>query len=321
MSELTYFHKSHLSEALLCADDEAFPDVVVPADITPDVAAFATELSPLPLQHIPRIEEDNSNYGWPADNVHAKIQRDGGDIRFGWRLREWPGVLLMANFHAAWLDPQGALIDITADITEGDTSLFLPIPTDTPAPDPTQNPAPRYYITHRRPDTSADVADRIARMKPAQRAYEERRASKAGTTLEQWLNDKHHPDLAQKLIPLFIKACQRFDENLLTLPESVAATIARIEQARACAVAQTQEAADISANTFPQPPPIDATDAIAHMPEPDSASPAGDTDNAEAESESDRAYDEAWDAFGLIGSWSESRRLFRNSIVLLSQGP
>jgi len=301
MFELTHRHKARLGEALLHADDDAFPDAIVPPDITPDIAAFAAELSPLPPQHIPRIEDDNATYGWPADNVRARIERDGGDLRLGWRLRECPGVLLMATCHAVWSDPQGALLDITTDVTEGDTSLFLPMPPDAPAAEPAQTPTPRYYITHRRPDTSADIAARIARMTPGQRAYEEKRASKAGKTLEQSLDDKHHPDKLQNLIAPFIKACQTFDQNLSTVPDLVAAEIARMEQPRATPAIE-QEAADIGAGTVP---------------------PAGitgdDADGNNPDSKPDSAYDQVWVATDKIRQWSKPRRFFRNAIALAQQ--
>jgi len=330
MTELTYHHRYHLGEALLRADDDAFRDAVVPADTTPDIAAFAAELSPLPPQHIPRIEDDDANYGWPAESVRAKIERDGGDIRFGWRLREWPGVLLTADFHAVWVDPQGALIDITPDVPEGDTSLFLPLPTDAPAAETAQKPPPRYRITHTRPDMSAELAARIARMKPGQRTYEEKRAGKAGKTLQEWLNDKFHPDPLQNLITRFIAACQAFDANLPTLPELVAAEIARIER-DLVAGSEQREADDVAAIAAPSHTPIEAEDAAGPPPEPGSPPTAeGDApadmsaDNADdddVDSEQDKAYDEVWDAIDTIEIWSESRRLCRNAIAVLLPEP
>ena len=92
------------------------------------VAAFVAELSPLPPVSVPLRDDSYGLYGWPADGVRDKIGADGGSIRFGWRLREWPNVLLTAEFHAVWVDPDGTLVDITPAVTGDAPSLFVPDP-------------------------------------------------------------------------------------------------------------------------------------------------------------------------------------------------
>jgi len=322
MTQLSYLHRSHLGDALFAEDDIVFRAAVVTADSTPDIAAFAAALSPLPAQHIPRIEDDDAIYGWPTENVRAKIERDGGDTRYGWRLREWPGVLLMASFHAVWVDPQATLIDITADVIEGDTSLFVPIPADA-IPVATE---PRYHITHRTPDTSADVAARIARMKTGQRAYEEKRASKAGQTLEEWLNDKFHRDKLQMLISTLIRACQDFDRKLHTLPDLVTASMAESEDTLA-AITQNQTADAARSLVAPADVPIASADTDAASPEPDGAQPVehdtatkttakeDDADRDPLGIESETAHAETWDAINKILDWSKPRELLQMVIA------
>lgn len=218
MIELSLQQKQRLGKALHTADTEAFFDERVPAEVTDAITSFAAELSPLPPVHIPLREDDHAAYGWPADGVREKIRADGGSIRFGWRLREWQPVMLTAEFHAVWVDPDGNLVDITPNIADGETSLFVPDPANAGPRDGDPHPPTRYRVLHQRRDRSRDIAERIARMKPAQRAYEERRAQKAGQTLEDWLTDKLYPDPVPQSIALFIDACQSFDAKLATLP-------------------------------------------------------------------------------------------------------
>ncbi|HUN44684.1 MAG TPA: hypothetical protein VMU81_30720 [Acetobacteraceae bacterium] len=324
MPELTLRDKRILGDELLSADDDVFANMVVPSEITPEVAAFAAELSPLPPQHVPLIQDDLAAYGWPADGVRARIERDGGDIRFGWRLREWPDKMLMAVFHAIWIDPQGPPIDMTPDTTEGDTSLFVPA---SPEFDPSQPPMPRYRITHLRPDMSAEIGARIARLKTGQRAYEERRAAKAGKTLEEWFNDKYNPDAMASVLPPFIKACEEFDAKLPTLPEFVSTETPAIEQY----LPETSEVSsadpDGSAATADSPgAPSEANSTIdsPSEPGPEPATDAGSPDEVEAadddfdegyDPEEDKAQRRLWTAMDKIEEWADARRFFHAIIT------
>jgi len=322
MAELTLRHKRILGHDLLDADDDVFSEMVVPSEITPDIAAFAAELSPLPPQHVLLIADDDATYGWPADGVRARIARDGGDIRFGWRLRAWPNMMLVAIFHAVWIDPQGAPIDITPDVTEGDTSLFVPAPPDL---DPSQPPVPRYRITHVRPDASAAIAARIARLKTGQRAYEERRAAKAGQTLEEWFNDKYHPDTMAILLPPFIKACELFDAKLPTLPELITEPMVERYLPETPEVpneglddpvtmidsADASPEANPTADTPSEPDSVAAAD-TGTQDEPAADGPGGDDNFVEEEAES-----QLWTAMDKIEEWTRTRMQLRTGITVL----
>jgi hypothetical protein len=224
MTELSIKQKRYLGETRHTVDTDAFFDDRVPGEVTEAIASFAAQLSPLPPVHIPLRKEARASYGWPADGVREKIRADGGSIRFGWRLREWRPVLLTAEFHAVWVDPDGNLVDITPDVAAGEISLFVPDPAYSDLQDGDPYPSTRYHVLHQRRDRSQEIAERIARMKPAQRAYEERRAQKARQTLEDWLSDKLYPDPVPQSIALFIEACQSFDAKLPTLPDLIEAT-------------------------------------------------------------------------------------------------
>jgi hypothetical protein len=221
MTELTYEQKRSLGETRHSADTDSFADDIVPPEVTGDIATFAADLSPLPPVHIPLRKDDHAVYGWPADGVREKIRADGGGISFGWRLREWPSILLTAEFHAVWVDPEGNLVDITPDVADGETSLFVPDPAYTEPLDFDRHPPTRYLVLHKRPDRSEAIAARIARLKTGQRAYEERRARKAGQTLEEWFDDKFYPDPMPKQIAAFIDDCKSFDARLPTLPDLI----------------------------------------------------------------------------------------------------
>ncbi len=54
-------------------------------------------------------------------NVARKVQSCGGAVVYGWTLREWPMVLIEAEFHAVWETPDQNMVDITP-------SLMFPVP-------------------------------------------------------------------------------------------------------------------------------------------------------------------------------------------------
>ena len=227
MTELSYQHKQTLGETRHVVDENTFFDDIVPAEVTDVIRAFAAEFSPLPPLHVPLRKDAQAIYGWPADGVGEKIRTHGGSIRFGWRMREWPRVLLTAEAHAVWVDPDGALIDITPDVADGDISLF--VPTSEPFGFG-KRPPTRYHVLYSAPDQSQAIAERIARMTSGQRAYEDRRAQKAGQTLDAWIRDKYYHDPLPGLIAAFIAACDAFDAGLPTLPSLIQAVTNAAEE-------------------------------------------------------------------------------------------
>lgn len=59
-------------------------------------------------------------------NVQNYLAENGGSIQYGWRIGEWSGVMLEAEFHAVWCAPGGIYTDITPFSEK--QILFLPDP-------------------------------------------------------------------------------------------------------------------------------------------------------------------------------------------------
>ncbi len=318
MIELSLQQKQRLGKALHTADTEAFFDERVPAEVTDAITSFAAELSPLPPVHIPLREDDHAAYGWPADGVREKIRADGGSIGFGWRLREWQPVMLTAEFHAVWVDPDGNLVDITPDIADGETSLFVPDPAYAEPQDGSPHPPTRYHVLHQRRDRSGEIGERIARMKPAQRAYEERRAQKAGQTLEDWLSDKLYPDPVPQSIALFIDACQSFDAKLPTLPLLIEATPIAQEILQPLPPPETPDETPATPDAAPAIDeagdagvPGQHDDRAAALAELAARAPDADASDDDAA----EPFDETEDAVDSIERWSYLRERRRNGVL------
>ena len=214
MPELSIPHKQSLGDLLVELDDAVFGGQIVPSADSPHVQALLTDIGAGAPVRIEKRDDHLGIYGWPADGVRARMDVDGGFIRFGWRLRAWPDMLLTAERHAVWEEPDGTLVDITPAVTAEPASLF--------APDDTEHaPGARYRVLHVSPDRSQDIAGRIASLKPGQRAYEERRAAKAGKSLHDWIGVKSFTDTLSEAIPAFIAACEAFTAKLTHLPDLI----------------------------------------------------------------------------------------------------
>jgi hypothetical protein len=292
--------------------------------VTDVIRTFAAEFSPLPPVHVPLRKHPQAAYGWPADGVAEKIRIRGGSIGYGWRLREWPGVLLTAEPHAVWVDPDWTLIDVTRDVADGDMSLFVPAP----QPSATgQRPPTQCHVLYAAPDRSEAAAERIAGMTTGQRAYEDRRAQKAGQPLEAWIRDKYFNDPLPGLIAAFIEACDTFDAQLPTLPGLIqAATEAAEEQPPPSPDAQepADEAAaptDDPSGAAAETPPVQSGPTVGIEKEPQHD---GAADNqfgvANDEADDDRAFDdfkedETWLAVDNLDDWSRKRDTCRKAIL------
>ncbi len=215
MPDLAIHHKRDLADVLLELDDDIFTGQVVPDIDVPHVKALLAEQGAGEPERIELRDDHLGLYGWPADGIQARIDTDGGVMRHGWRLREWPGMLLTVEPHTVWEEPDGTLVDITPASTPGSLSLF--------APDPEAwSGASRHCVLHVSPDRSQDIADRVASLKGGQRGYEERRAAKAGLSLHDWIGVKEFTDPLPEAISAFISACAAFTGKLTRLPELIA---------------------------------------------------------------------------------------------------
>ena len=76
--------------------------------------------------YVPVIAEPSAQINECFLNVEAQIRKHGGRTIFGWQIWEWPNVLVEAEFHAVWQNPEGELIDITPKEGRESRILFLP---------------------------------------------------------------------------------------------------------------------------------------------------------------------------------------------------
>jgi hypothetical protein len=351
MTELLHRHKLRLGERLIERDLSVFDGEIVPSTDTEAVQVFTAELSPMPPVVVPLREDDEDGiYGWPADGVRQKISNHGGSISFGWRLREWPEILLAAEFHAVWVDADGALVDITPAVTSGETSLFVSDPNYPETFDSDQRQPTRYKVLHSAPDRSEEIAQRIAQMKPGQRAYEARRAHKAGRTLEEWVLSKYPADPLLLSIAAYIETCNAFEKKLATLPDLIEtdpyARAEALADAAAATVSGTSTVEDESSATDTEDAPVttpadaaaasEASDEPDHELEDDWLPSATDTEDApveatagatgetEASDELDHELEDDWLpenetilAEEEIYDWSITRSVLRRAVLHL----
>jgi SEC-C motif len=61
-----------------------------------------------------------------VDNVRRRVAAFSGGEVFGWKIWEWYGVMIEAEFHSVWRSPEGALQDVTPNVLPFNQVLFLP---------------------------------------------------------------------------------------------------------------------------------------------------------------------------------------------------
>jgi len=188
-----------------------------PAEITEAARQFAATLSDAAPVFVPVVADDHGLHGWCSDGVQQKVAADGGSIAFGWTIWEWPGAMLTAEFHAVWRDGTGALFDITPKPGGQARILFVP---DLSCPQGfnfDERPRNRRVSLRAEPDRGAEVAAIKSGLGPGQLRYEERRAAKAGVSLDDWLGKKLTPDALAVAIDELIGACATFEEHFDSL--------------------------------------------------------------------------------------------------------
>jgi hypothetical protein len=203
-----------------------------PSAITPTVLAFAaSSLDGLPLIEVPVVPDRQYGlYCWCFDGVREKVKHDGGGVRLGWVIWEWPNAFLNAEFHAVWVDPAGHLVDITPKPVGEKRILFAPDPAYPHVSDLTHRPRNRRARIYVSASDPSEIARRIAGMNPAQLAYQRRRAGKADMTLEQWLASKMPEDPWKSAIDESIEACAAFERRMDEFPAGVNIKDAELER-------------------------------------------------------------------------------------------
>ena len=182
-----------------------------PIAITPAVISLCESLNAEPPTYVPVRQDPHGIYGFCNLGVVEKIKADGGTIRFGWNIWEYPGLYLTAEFHAVWVDAAGTLIDITPK-PDGETQIvFAGDPSYPQDFDFTKRPGSRRARSYEAASRTEIARARIATFTPSQVKYETGRAMKKGMTLEQWVESKLPVDRLPGLIDDFLRAADESD--------------------------------------------------------------------------------------------------------------
>jgi hypothetical protein len=100
-----------------------------PRALTQDIHELCRLVSPSTLPScVPGSPETFAVQSECYGNVAEKIRRDGGSLRYGWQIWEKKRLFIEAEFHAVWVSPNGAMIDITPKDIPTKSILFLPDP-------------------------------------------------------------------------------------------------------------------------------------------------------------------------------------------------
>lgn len=184
-----------------------------PAAITAPLLEFCRdELFGDPV-FISVVEDPNGIHGFCNLSVAAKVKQDGGRPVHGWTIWEMPGALWTAEFHVVWKAPDNTLIDVTPK-PDGETSiLFVPDETYPDDFDFAARPLNRRRRIRRDLDTRAIAASTIASLGTSQKAYETKRAVRAGLSLEEWMERKVPRDDLNAQIDTVIRAIGDLEEH------------------------------------------------------------------------------------------------------------
>lgn len=121
----------------------------------------------------PQYLQVTAEQGAQADDsfaiVERHVERHGGSARYGWRIWEWPGVMIEAELHAVWEDSAQQLHDLTPAPQPVDKILFLPDPARAPNGKPLNNvrralsPAPEIQKYIQAADAEFELMNRESR--------------------------------------------------------------------------------------------------------------------------------------------------------------
>lgn len=87
------------------------------------IAEIGSDIKPIYLLVTP---EKNVKIQECFPSVINKIDKDGGNIQYGWQIWEEEGLLVEAEAHAVWVSPDNELVDITPKQIHFEKILFIP---------------------------------------------------------------------------------------------------------------------------------------------------------------------------------------------------
>ncbi|WP_271568022.1 hypothetical protein [Bradyrhizobium sp. CCBAU 11386] len=187
-------------------------DETTPEAITEVVERFASSLGGAP-QFVPVRQDQYGLFGWCSDGVLEKVKNDGGGIRFGWTIWEWPKIFLTAEFHAVWISQDGALIDITPKPQRETRIVFVPDASYPADFDFDNRPTNRRFRIPQEPDYKMLAEAGISRMKPSQLEYERKRAAKKDIPVTDWVASKLPRATFPLLVDELIQVCDALDRK------------------------------------------------------------------------------------------------------------
>jgi SEC-C motif len=100
-----------------------------PKQISPTIRKFCQSITPNAKPIYLSVKATPANIALDCFmNVEKRIAKEGGTVQYGWRIWEWPRIMVEAEFHAVWRSPDGTLVDITPAHHNLPGVLFLPDP-------------------------------------------------------------------------------------------------------------------------------------------------------------------------------------------------
>ncbi|MCL2076033.1 MAG: zinc chelation protein SecC [Betaproteobacteria bacterium] len=113
---------SHLQKLMELMDRVVAP----PKLIKPYVQSFAREVvADGDAVFVPCRPVNDAPYNECFLLIEEQVARMGGVPVFGWAIREFPKIMLEAEFHAVWRSPDGELVDISPRPSSPDRILFV----------------------------------------------------------------------------------------------------------------------------------------------------------------------------------------------------
>ena len=98
-----------------------------PNEISEEILQFCGEIDPTTKPvFLEFFQVDGYISGECYGNVEKHIEKNGGDVQYGWIIWEDPKLLLEAEFHAVWVNKKGEYIDVTPKVDKENRVLFLP---------------------------------------------------------------------------------------------------------------------------------------------------------------------------------------------------
>jgi hypothetical protein len=97
-----------------------------PSALTAEVLSFYHSVCPGMLPRYVAVQPlEGAEIGECFPLVDKLVAERNGSACYGWRIWEWPRVMIEAEFHAVWMDPEGALRDHSPTVPPENRILFL----------------------------------------------------------------------------------------------------------------------------------------------------------------------------------------------------